>query len=236
MATGQQIVTSAQTWVTDKVPYVWGGITKAGADCSGYVQNVLAGLGITVGRTVGEQATQGNAVSLGPSSNPLANAMPGDVLIFGGNKHEGIYVGNGQMVDEPHSGAVASQRKVWFGGSEPLTGIRRFSTGNASTPIGTPVGTQPVDYTATPVSLGSDVGSAILEPFKSLGGSASIQEVMVRGGLMVMGAVIIIVALHALTSSSETPIGVAGDGGKAAGQRAKSTVKRGATAAVVVPK
>lgn len=86
-------------------PYVWGGSAPGGFDCSGLVQYVYGQLGVSLPRTSEEQATAGTAV---PS---LAQAQPGDLLLFAGSDgtasspgHVGIYVGNGQMIDAPYTG------------------------------------------------------------------------------------------------------------------------------------
>ncbi|MDR1033373.1 MAG: C40 family peptidase [Bifidobacteriaceae bacterium] len=71
-------------------PYVAGGNTPAGWDCSGFVQWVYAQAGRSVPRGPGEQMYAGRQIS--PDE-----AVPGDIVAHGG--HSGIYVGNGQMVN-----------------------------------------------------------------------------------------------------------------------------------------
>ena len=77
------------------VPYVWGGSSPNGFDCSGFVQYVFAQKGIHLPRTADIQATAGRPVS-------KAELMPGDLVFFAGDyvniSHVGIYVGNGQMI------------------------------------------------------------------------------------------------------------------------------------------
>jgi cell wall-associated NlpC family hydrolase len=94
------------------VPYRWGGTSPTtGFDCSGFVQHVFADLGISLPRTSQEQALVGEPVS------SLAQASPGDLLFFepgpGGPGHVGIYVGNGLMVDAPHTGTAVQVQPVW---------------------------------------------------------------------------------------------------------------------------
>lgn len=106
-------------------PYVWGGSTPAGFDCSGLVQYVYGQLGINVPRTSEEQATVGTPVS------SLAAAQPGDLLFFAGSDgtasspgHVAIYIGNGQMIAAPYTGTVVQQQPVSDAGT--VVAIRRI--------------------------------------------------------------------------------------------------------------
>ena len=84
------------------VPYVWGGTTPNGFDCSGLVQYVYAQFGITVSRTSKEQSTNGWAVSRG-------ELKEGDLVFFANNQgihHVGVYVGDGQFIHAPETGDV----------------------------------------------------------------------------------------------------------------------------------
>jgi cell wall-associated NlpC family hydrolase len=68
-------------------PYVWGGTTPNGWDCSGFTQWVYAQAGISIPRT--------NAwTAMKPTSTPA----PGDLVMQNGGAHVGIYVGNGMMI------------------------------------------------------------------------------------------------------------------------------------------
>lgn len=81
------------------VPYRWGGTTRAGFDCSGFTQHVWAAAGVKIPRTVREQAKAGTHISLN-------QAEPGDLVSFYPTQHHvGLYVGNGLVIDSPHSGA-----------------------------------------------------------------------------------------------------------------------------------
>ena len=103
-ATGQQVVSDAQKYLG--VPYLWGGTDPTqGVDCSGLVQDVYSEVGISLPRTSQEQATTGTPVA------SVAEAQPGDLVFFPGSDgtaaspgHVGIYIGNGEMIDAPHTG------------------------------------------------------------------------------------------------------------------------------------
>lgn len=88
--TAAALVSYAEQFV-GQVPYVWGGSTTSGWDCSGFVMYVFAQFGISLPRSSGAQAGYGTAV---PS---LASAQPGDIIA--NSAHAGIYVGNGMVVN-----------------------------------------------------------------------------------------------------------------------------------------
>lgn len=90
------------------VPYVWGGTTPEGFDCSGLVQYVFKSLGIDISRTTYTQVNEGVPVS-------KDDLQPGDLLFFGSGlnvHHVGIYVGDNTMIHAPHSGTVIQYQSI----------------------------------------------------------------------------------------------------------------------------
>ena len=78
-------------------PYVFGGETPAGFDCSGYVAFVFSQFGIPLPHTVIGQNRMGMLVK-------REDALPGDLVIFNDLSHNGIYAGNGNFYHAPRRG------------------------------------------------------------------------------------------------------------------------------------
>jgi cell wall-associated NlpC family hydrolase len=104
-------------------PYQWGGPAKLGSrtDCSGLLQASAAANGIRIGRTTYEQWKQGTPV-------PLNQLQPGDAVFSHadsrGPGHVSIYIGNGQIVEDPHTGEVVSISDL--AGRAGVIGARRY--------------------------------------------------------------------------------------------------------------
>ncbi|MCH5244014.1 MAG: C40 family peptidase [Lentimicrobiaceae bacterium] len=77
-------------------PYLWGGKSSVGTDCSGFTQLILRSCGINLLRNASQQAGQGTLINL------LAEAQAGDLLFFDNENeqivHTGIYTGNGHVI------------------------------------------------------------------------------------------------------------------------------------------
>ena len=100
--TGEDVVAEARQYLG--VPYVWGGTSPTGMDCSGLVQLVYKKFGIDLPRVSYQQAEAGRPVA------SMAEAQPGDLIAWdnssrnNGVDHIAIYIGNGQMIEAPRTG------------------------------------------------------------------------------------------------------------------------------------
>ena len=94
-ASVSSLLTFANQFV-GKVPYVSGGNTPSGWDCSGFVQYVYGQMGVSLPHYSGAQATVGRAVG------SLADAQPGDIIANA--QHAAIYVGNGMVINSQLNG------------------------------------------------------------------------------------------------------------------------------------
>ncbi|OFE14992.1 hypothetical protein BA895_07565 [Humibacillus sp. DSM 29435] len=87
------------------VPYVYGGTSTSGFDCSGYTQYVYGRAGISIPRTASAQQRAATRVS---------SPRPGDLVFFGYPAyHVGIYVSSGRLADAQRPGTVTGNHSIW---------------------------------------------------------------------------------------------------------------------------
>ncbi len=108
---GRRVVAMAERYLG--IPYVYGGSSPSGFDCSGFTSYVYKQLGYSINRTAHAQLSNGVPVS----KNEL---MPGDLVMFKrpGNStvhHVGIYVGDGMMIHSPQTGDVVKYTSITTG-------------------------------------------------------------------------------------------------------------------------
>lgn len=126
---GAQIVNAARSYIG--TPYVYGGESPKGFDCSGFAQFLYGHAGVKIPRTTYTQWTASNGHAV-----PQGELQPGDLVFFKGSDaktvngkllpgHVGIYIGGGKMIDAPHTGASVRVESVGsFGG---YMGARRYT-------------------------------------------------------------------------------------------------------------
>lgn len=163
--TGADIVADARKYIG--VPYVFGGTTSAGLDCSGLVQRVYGDMGISLPRLVSGQGTIGQSV---PS---LADAQPGDLIVCNGGEHIVIYAGNGKIIQAPKPGGQVEEMDNWISPSNVVT-IRRIVPNSTS---------------AAPAASGATSASA-LAALLGTGGTSSLAGLLGSGGTSSLAALL----------------------------------------------
>jgi len=83
-------------------PYVYGATGPDSYDCSGLVQAAWAAAGVAIPRTTYEDWDDLPHI-------PVSQMVPGDLIIYDGEGHVAIYVGDGYIIDAPHTGAYVER-------------------------------------------------------------------------------------------------------------------------------
>jgi hypothetical protein len=111
------------------VPYVWGGTTPAGFDCSGFVKYVFEHFGVNLPRTSREQVNVGTPVD-------AASIQPGDLIFSNWNgsarsasatDHVALYLGGGNLIQAPQPGENVGVKPFNASYQSHVTGIRRVT-------------------------------------------------------------------------------------------------------------
>jgi peptidoglycan DL-endopeptidase CwlO len=116
-ATHSSVVSIAMHYLG--TPYVWGGASPSGFDCSGLVMYAFGQIGVSLPHSSYAQYGMGSPVS-------RDQLQPGDLVFFDGLGHVGIYVGGGSFIHAPHSGDVVkiSSLSGWY--ASTYVGARRI--------------------------------------------------------------------------------------------------------------
>ncbi|MGH9055803.1 MAG: C40 family peptidase, partial [Acidimicrobiales bacterium] len=115
-------------------PYVWGATGPSSFDCSGLTQYVWHQAGVDIPRVAADQYAWTIPV-------PLSDLLPGDLVFYGRTDihHVGIYIGDGLMINAPHTGDVVRVSSIWW---SDLAGFGRVHSAGVPVPVHQPPSAQ----------------------------------------------------------------------------------------------
>jgi cell wall-associated NlpC family hydrolase len=137
----------ALTWAFAELgkEYVWGATGPDTFDCSGLTQFVWRAAGVSIPRVAADQYAWTIPV-------PLSQLLPGDLVFFGTTDihHVGIYIGDGLMINAPHTGTVVQVSSIWW---SDLAGFGRVHySGTPIPPHNTPTPSKPATAVVVPTA------------------------------------------------------------------------------------
>ena len=178
-----KMIQAALDLAARRVPYVWGGTTANGVDCSGLIYYAMRSAGINVPRYRAiDWGQQGAAVT-------ADQARPGDLVYWNNpgttTDHVGIYLGNGKVVQAPTTGDVVKVSQVW---NNPPAQYRRIFTDDQFQRVSTPAGhtfwgygeqgrtwsSTPVSTPRPPTTYGTPTPNGVIR--RTWGGMTGLQE------------------------------------------------------------
>ena len=96
----ERVIASAMKFTGTK--YVWGGTSRRGFDCSGLTMRAWERAGVNLSHYTGAQYAETSRVA-------ISDLQPGDLVFYGSagenSHHMGLYIGDGQMIEAPYTGA-----------------------------------------------------------------------------------------------------------------------------------
>lgn len=137
----------ALTWAFAELgqKYVWGATGPKTFDCSGLTQFVWRAAGVSIPRVAADQ--DGWSIPV-----PLSQLLPGDLVFYGKTDihHVGIYIGEGLMINAPHTGTVVQVSSIWW---SDLAGFGRVhAPGTPVPPHQTPTTVRPARPAVVPTA------------------------------------------------------------------------------------
>jgi hypothetical protein len=128
----QAMYGTATKWIG--TPYVYGGDSPTGFDCSGFTSSAYASVGINIGRTTVDQLKSGQTVGTdGNWAADIQQLQPGDLVFYGApgasgpNAHVVMYIGNGQVIQAGGSNVNITNLFSSAAADEPFLGVRRYT-------------------------------------------------------------------------------------------------------------